>query len=79
MDDLFSRVSELLASRFEVEQADLRSDASFDDMGLDSLAQVELGEILAQEFGVDIDDEEMENMSTLTELVGALRQKGVAV
>ncbi|MEV0089455.1 acyl carrier protein [Saccharopolyspora sp. NPDC050642] len=79
MSDLYTRLGELLTSSFGVEKPDLRLDASLDDLGLDSLAQVELGELLEQHFGVEVTDAEMEEMATLTDILGALEKKGVTV
>ncbi|MCX2731726.1 phosphopantetheine-binding protein [Saccharopolyspora sp. NFXS83] len=78
VEKLISRVGELLTSRFEVAPDDVSPDASFDDLGLDSLAQVELGEILEQNFGIEVSDEEMEKLATLADLAELLKQKGVA-
>ncbi|MEU6265436.1 MULTISPECIES: acyl carrier protein [Saccharopolyspora] len=79
MSDLYTRLGELLTSTFDVETPDLRPDASLDDLGLDSLAQVELGELLEQHFGVEVTDAEMEKMATLTDILEALEKKGVTV
>ncbi|WP_190812414.1 acyl carrier protein [Saccharopolyspora pogona] len=79
MSDLYIRLGELLTSWFDVENSDLRPDASLDDLGLDSLAQVELGQLLEQNFGVEVTDAEMEKMATLTDILEALEKKGVTV
>lgn len=77
MSHLYTRLGELLTSEFDVENSNLRPDASFDDLGLDSLAQVELGELLEQHFGVEVSDAEMEKMATLADILDALEKKGV--
>ncbi|MGI8306435.1 acyl carrier protein [Saccharopolyspora hattusasensis] len=79
MSDLYTRLGELLTSWFDVENSALKPDASLDDLGLDSLAQVELGQLLEQNFGVEVTDAEMEKMATLTDILEALEKKGVAV
>ncbi|PKW18014.1 acyl carrier protein [Saccharopolyspora spinosa] len=79
MSDLYTQLGELLTSKFDVESSDLRTDASFEDLGLDSLAQVELGELLEQHFGVEVTDAEMENMATLADILEALEKKGATV
>ncbi|MGW3471511.1 acyl carrier protein [Saccharopolyspora sp. NPDC000995] len=78
MSHLYTRLGELLTSEFDVENSNLRPDASFDDLGLDSLAQVELGELLEQHFGVEVSDAEMEKMATLADILDALEKKGVS-
>ncbi|QIZ39146.1 acyl carrier protein [Saccharopolyspora sp. ASAGF58] len=79
MSDLYTRLGELLTSWFDVENSALRPDASLDDLGLDSLAQVELGQLLEQNFGVEVTDAEMEKMATLPDILEALEKKGVTV
>ncbi|TDV38608.1 acyl carrier protein [Actinophytocola oryzae] len=76
MSDLSDEVRELLVTRFEVEAGDVAMDASLDDIGLDSLAQIEFGDVLGQKYAVTITDDEMVNLPTLGEVISALRAKG---
>ncbi len=76
MQDIRAELEELLVTKFEVESEHVTDDnASLDDIGLDSLAQVELGEVLGAQYGVEIDDDEMAGLSTLVELVKLVEGK----
>lgn len=74
-DQLFDQITDLLTTKFEVEPENLHTDAALDDLGLDSLAQVELGEVLAERFNVDIDEDEVVELATLSELIDMLAAK----
>jgi acyl carrier protein len=76
MNTLENEVRELLVTKFEVEEADVAFDASLDDVGLDSLAQVEFGDLLGEKYDVKITDDEMMSLLTLGEVVETLRAKG---
>lgn len=76
MNTIFQRIGEILVGDFDVAPGALREDASFEQLNLDSLARVELGEVLGDDFGVDIADDEFARLRTLTEVVALLRAKG---
>jgi acyl carrier protein len=73
---LEDEIRELLVTKFEVEEADVAFDASLDDVGLDSLAQVEFGDLLGEKYAVKITDDEMMTLLTLGEVIETLRAKG---
>jgi acyl carrier protein len=79
MSTLENEVRELLVTKFEVEEADVAFDASLDDVGLDSLAQVEFGDLLGEKYDVKITDDEMMSLLTLGEVIETLRAKGAQV
>lgn len=78
MDTVYREITGILASKFEIETASLLPDASFEDLSLDSLAQVELSELLADRFQVDIGDDEIAESSTVADVAALLRSKGAA-
>jgi acyl carrier protein len=79
MDTINGQVTALLVERFEVEEEDVDFDSSLDDIGLDSLAQVEFGDVLGEIYHVDIADDEMTNLVTLRDIVAMLTHKGATV
>jgi acyl carrier protein len=76
MKTIFERVGEILMDDFGVVPEALRDEATFDDLDLDSLAQVELGEVLGKNFEVDIADDEFAGLQDLSGVIGMLRSKG---
>ena len=64
------RVNSILAEQLGVESDVLTPEANLvDDLGADSLDVVELVMALEEEFGVEIPDEEVENIRTIADVV----------
>ena len=78
MDTIYRRLGAILTQSFDVDPETLRVDASFEELDLDSLAQVELGELLGERFGVAIDDDEFAQLTGVSEVIGLLRAKGAS-
>ena len=70
MSDIESRVKKIVAEHLDVEEGKVSHNASFsDDLGADSLDQVELVMAFEEEFGIEIPDEEAEKIVTLEDAV----------
>ena len=62
----FDKVKEVVIDKLGVEDDKIVSEASFvDDLGADSLDTVELIMQLEEEFGIEIPDEDAENITTV--------------
>ena len=69
-DDVFQKVKEIIVERLSVDEKDVTKEASFiDDLGADSLDTVELVMALEEEFGLEIPDEEAEQIVTVGDAV----------
>ena len=75
MDPIHDMVVDVFVARFNIDRASVLPECSFDDLGLDSLAQVELATALQKRLGVEIDDDEMVQLSRVADLVAVVRQK----
>jgi acyl carrier protein len=63
---LTERIIKLIAEQFNVDEKDITLETSFkDDLNADSLDLVELIMALEDEFGLEVDDEEVENIKTV--------------
>ena len=70
MASVKDRVTGLIAEQLGVEEGKVKEDASFtEDLGADSLDQVELILALEEEFGVEIPDEDAEKISNVGEAI----------
>jgi acyl carrier protein len=68
--DTFDRVKKIIVEQLGVEESEVTPEASItDDLGADSLDQVELVMAFETEFGVDIPDEEAEKIKTVGDAV----------
>ena len=75
MDPHYDLVVDVIATRFGIDRAAVLPECSFDDLDLDSLAQVELATALQKRLGQEIDDEEMAQLSRISEVVDMVRAK----
>jgi acyl carrier protein len=70
-----ARVKEIIINELGVEPEKVTDDASFvEDLGADSLDTVELVMAFEEEFGIDIPDEDAEQMRTVGDAVSYLKK-----
>ena len=79
MNAIFDRVSELLVSKFGVPAEQIKPEATFEDLDLDSLDLVEFALAAEEDLGVRITDDEAAELETLADTVALLEQKGAKV
>ena len=74
-----ARVREIIVNELGVEPEKVTDEASFvEDLGADSLDTVELVMAFEEEFGIDIPDEDAEQMRTVGDAISYLRDKSAA-
>jgi acyl carrier protein len=74
-NDTESKVKGIIVEQLGVDDDEVTLDASFtDDLGADSLDIVELVMAFEEEFGIEIPDEEAENISTVRQAVEYIDQ-----
>lgn len=67
---VFNEVAEILVDQLDVEKDKVTMEASIiDDLGADSLDVVDLIMSLEEEFGIEIPDDQVENMKTVGDIV----------
>jgi acyl carrier protein len=67
---VFEKVKQIIADKLSLEEDEITMEASFiDDLGADSLDLVELIMALEDEFDMEIPDEEVENITTVADVV----------
>jgi acyl carrier protein len=68
--DTFEKVKKIIVEQLGVEESEVTPEASItDDLGADSLDQVELVMAFETEFNIDIPDEEAEKIKTVGDAV----------
>ena len=66
MASVAERVKQIIVEQLSVDESEVTENASFvDDLGADSLDQVELVMALEEAFGVEIPDEDAEKIATV--------------
>lgn len=66
MADLEARVKKIVAEQLNVDESEVKLESSFiDDLGADSLDTVEVVMAFEEEFGVEISDEDADQIKTV--------------
>ena len=73
-DAIQTRVFEAL-EEFGAEPSDLALDATFESLDVDSLDLVELGQIVQEEYGVEIKGEDMPKLKTVGDAVNLVAER----
>jgi acyl carrier protein len=77
-DNTESKVKEIIINELGVEPEKVTLEASFvEDLGADSLDTVELVMAFEEEFGIEIPDEDAEQLQKVGDAVKYLQEKGV--
>jgi acyl carrier protein len=72
----FDRVKKVVVEQLEVSEEEVTPTASFvDDLGADSLDQVELIMAFEEEFDLEIPDEDAEKITTVADAVNYIDEK----
>ena len=75
MSTIQDKVKSIIIDQLGVEEDQVTEDASFvDDLGADSLDQVELVMALEEEFGIEIPDENAEKITRVKEAVSYIQE-----
>ena len=63
---VFDKIKEILVDQLGVDESEVPMEASFiDDLAADSLDVVELIMTMEEEFGIEIDEEDVESLTTV--------------
>lgn len=70
MNDIQARIVKIVAEHIDVDESKVTENASFaDDLGADSLDQVELVMAFEAEFGIEIPEDAAEKIATVADAV----------
>lgn len=74
--EIFDKVKKVTVEELGVKEEEVVSTASFqEDLGADSLDVVELVMALEEEFGIDIPDDDVNNLKTVQSAVDYIKSK----
>lgn len=73
----FEDLKRILVDRVGLAEADVKDDpnTTFDEMGLDSLAFVEIQLAMEQEYDINVSDDDAERIHTVGEAIGFVNQR----
>ena len=73
--DVLEKVKEIISEQLEISLENIDSDSTFEEMDADSLDLVELVMALEEEFGIEISDEEIENIKSVGDVVEHIQSR----
>lgn len=74
--DIFEKVKAIVVDQFDADADTIQENTSIvDDLGADSLDVVDLVMAVSDEFGVEIPDEQVENIKTIGDIVKFIEDK----
>ncbi len=75
---MLERVKEIIKEQLNLEDAVITEETSFkEDLGVDSLDLFELVMAFEEEYGIEIPSEELENLTTVGDVINYMKDKGV--
>lgn len=75
MQDTFAKIVDIVAGKLDVDKNSITMESTFTDLGADSLDLLEIIMRLEEQFGIEINDEEAENMTKMSEVVAYINEK----
>jgi acyl carrier protein len=69
MDDIESRIVELVAKSKNLPVSDVRMDTTFDELQIDSLDKINLSFAVEEMFSIEIPDESLNSLKTVGDVV----------
>lgn len=74
-DDTYNKIIEIMVEKLGIEKDRIQSVATFEELGADSLDMVEVIMKLEEQFGLEIKDEDAENMKTMDDVVLYIQER----
>ena len=76
-EDIHSKITKVIVEKLGVTEDQVKPEAAFiDDLGADSLDQVELVMALEDEFDLEIPDEDAEKLKKVGDVISYIQSKG---
>ena len=74
--DLFEEIKGIICTQLKAKPEEITPETSFiDDLGADSVDSIELVMALEEEFGIEIPDEDAEELHTVSDVVSYIGKK----
>ena len=72
MSEVSRYLAVVLSKNFDVVAEDIAPESTLDDLGVDSVATIELVDILQEDFRIKIADEELTNKNTVEQVISTV-------
>jgi acyl carrier protein len=75
MQDTFAKVVDIVAGKLDIDKNIITQESTFQDLAADSLDVLEIIMRLEEQFGIEVNDEDAENMHTMRDVVEYIHQR----
>lgn len=75
MQDTFAKIVDIVASKLDVDKKSINMESTFTDLGADSLDLLEIIMRLEEQFGIEINDEDAEKMTKMSDVVAYINAR----
>ena len=76
---MFEQLKGILVDKFKVDPGQVTPEATWEDIELDSLAMVELSLILESDFGLQIGDKELQELTAISDVLRLMQERSAAL
>lgn len=73
-DDIFAKVCAIIANQLNIDQSSINEQTTLESLGADSLDRVEIVMKLEEEFEIEINDEDAEKLTNLSQTVDYIKK-----
>ncbi|MFC4564523.1 acyl carrier protein [Nocardiopsis mangrovi] len=78
MPDVSAEISTILADDFDVPAGEITPENTLQELGVDSVAAVELADVLQERLGITIGDEDLSTRSTIAQVIDVVTERAGA-
>ena len=75
LSEITEKISEIIVDQLAVKREEVKPNATFSDLGADSLDTVELGMAVENEFDIKLEDKEVEKLTDVQSLIDLIVKK----
>lgn len=69
---IFDKIAEVVVDVLDIDPSEVSEDTTFDDLDADSLERLQLVTAIEDEFGVEIDDEKLLSLNSVSDAIDAI-------
>lgn len=69
---IFDKISEVVVDVLDIDPSEVSEETTFDDLDADSLERLQLVTAIEDEFGVEIDDEKLLSLNSVSDAIDAI-------
>lgn len=75
IQDTFSKISDIVAQKRSIDKKTITMDSTFQELGADSIDLLEIIIQIEEQFGIEINDDDAENMSSMNEVCSYVNER----